>query len=167
MKEKVVKGLLCIIILISGVLILTGCEDIYYSSNYIEEEYEEVEEQPSPISINNFKYTVDSVGGIEWTFDITNNTERTINYIQLQWYCYNAVKDPIYDSISGRNFVNLLYTGPLEPYGNTGTKRNTTKFYNPNYSYANLSYVRITYEDGEELIIKNNNISKYIGLINN
>ena len=121
--------------------------------------------EKAPISINNFKYTIDYVGGVEWTFSITNNTEKVINYVNLKWSCYNAVGDPIYDQISGDNEVGLQYTGPLAPHKNSGTKRNMTRFYNSNYSKANLNYIEIIYEDGTNKIIKGNDIGNYEGLI--
>ena len=121
--------------------------------------------EKSPISINNLKYTVDYVGGIEWTFSITNNTDKVINYVILKWNCYNAVGDPIYDQISWENSVSLRYTGPLGPHKNSGTKRNTTKFYNSNYSKANISYVEVIYADGTNTIIQGTDLLAYEGLI--
>lgn len=121
--------------------------------------------EKSPISIKNFKYTVDYVGGIEWTFSITNNTDKVINYVILKWNCYNAVGDPVYDQITWENYVSLKYTGPLEPHKNSGTRRNTTKFYNSNYNQANISYVEVIYADGTNTIIEGSDLLEYEGLI--
>lgn len=121
--------------------------------------------EKSPITINNFKYTIDYVGGVEWTFSITNNTDKVINYVNLKWNCYNAVGDPIYDQISWENHVGLQYTGPLEPHKNSGTRRNSTKFYNSNYKKANISYVEVIYADGTNTVIQGNDLLEYEGLI--
>ena len=110
---------------------------------------------------------MDYVGGVEWTFSITNNTEKVINYIKIKWDCFNAVGDPIYDEISWKNYVGLTYTGPLKPHKNSGTKRNMTKFYNSSYASATLSYIEIIYEDGTTKVIEGVDLASYENLINN
>lgn len=121
----------------------------------------------APITINKFRYTMDYLGGVEWTFSITNNTEKVINYIKIKWDCFNAVGDPIYDEISWKNYVGLTYTGPLKPHKNSGTKRNMTKFYNSSYASATLSYLEIIYEDGTTKVIEGVDLASYENLINN
>ena len=98
----------------------------------------------SPVTVVGMRYTIDYVGGVEWTFRIRNNTEKEIKYITFQWSCYNAVGDSIRDEISEKSYVRIKFTGPLAPGETTGSKRNTTLFYN--HSYASLKWNEITVE---------------------
>lgn len=118
----------------------------------------------APIKINSFRYTKDSVCGVEWNFSITNNSGKTINYITLKWYNFNAVGDFVYDQIGGKNYIQLRYTGPLRAGANSGSKRNTTKFYNCNYNSSSISDVKIEYEDGTTEIISSSNMKYYTNL---
>lgn len=122
--------------------------------------------EKSPVTINNFRYTVDYVGGVEWTFSLTNNTKKTINYITLKWYCFNGVGDLIYDSITWDNYVSLRYTGPLKPGATSSTRRNMTKFYNSSYKSSKISDIVIEYEDGTKETIKNSDFPLYYGITN-
>lgn len=105
--------------------------------------HEAIQKQ-SPVTVVGMRWTMDYVGGVEWTFKIRNNTDKEIKYITFQWTCYNAVGDSIRDEISMKNYVRLKYTGPLAPGETTDSKRNTTLFYN--HSYANLKWNEITVE---------------------
>lgn len=118
----------------------------------------------APIKINNFRYTKDYVCGVEWNFSITNNSGKTINYITLKWYNFNAVGDFVYDQIDGKNYTQLRYTGPLRAGANSGSKRNTTKFYNCNYNSSSISDVKIEYEDGTTETISSSDMKYYTNL---
>ena len=98
----------------------------------------------SPVTVVGMRYTIDYVGGVEWTFKIRNNSDKEIKYITFQWSCYNAVGDSISDEISGKSYVRIKFTGPLAPGETTGSKRNTTLFYN--HAYANMKWNEITVE---------------------
>ena len=98
----------------------------------------------SPVTVVGMRYTIDYVGGVEWTFKIRNNSDKEIKYITFQWSCYNAVGDSIRDEISGKSYVRIKFTGPLAPGETTGSKRNTTLFYN--HAYANMKWNEITVE---------------------
>lgn len=115
----------------------------------------------APIKINSFKYRKDYVCGIEWIFSITNNSGKKINYITLKWYNFNAVGDFVYDEISGKNYTQLIYTGPLRAGSNTGSIRNNRKFYNCSYNSSYISDVKIDYEDGTTETISSFNIKYY------
>lgn len=118
----------------------------------------------SPIKINKFRYTKDYVCGVEWNFSITNNSKKTINYITLTWYNFNAVGDFVYDQIDGKNYTRLRYTGPLKPGANSGSKRNITKFYSCDYKSSSISNVKIEYEDGITETISLSNMKYYTNL---
>ncbi len=105
---------------------------------------QEAIEKQSPVTVVGMRWTMDYVGGVEWTFKIRNNTDKEIKYITFQWSCYNAVGDSIRDEISGKDYVRIKYTGPLAPGATTDKKRNTTLFYN--HAYANMKWNEITVE---------------------
>jgi len=111
-------------------------------------------QRKSPISIVNFRYTKDSVGGIEWNFRIRNNSSKDINYVTMAWYNFNAVGDFVYDEISGRNYTRIRFTGPLKAGSTTTTRRNTTLFYNHSYRSSVFYEFIIEYSDGSTETIK-------------
>ena len=121
--------------------------------------------EKSPITIKGFKFTKDYVCGVEWNFSITNNTKKQINYINLKWYNFNGVGDYVYDRIDGKNYTALRYTGPLKAGKNSGSKRNTTKFYNCDYKYSTFSEIKIEYADGTTDTIYNSEFNEYTGIL--
>ena len=106
----------------------------------------------SPISILSRTYDKDFVGGVEWTTEIKNNSNKTIKYITLQWRCYNAVGDPIYGEIDGKNLVGIKITGPLES-GETGRYTNASKFYNHSFASSVIVTIKVEFMDGEVINI--------------
>jgi uncharacterized protein YjdB len=121
--------------------------------------------EKAPIKINNFMYTKDYACGVEWTFSITNNSSKTINYITMKWHNFNAVDDFVYDQIDGKNYTTLKYTGPLKPDANSGSKRNITKFYNCDYDGSTFSEFIIEYNDGTTITISSDDMGNYDDLI--
>lgn len=108
----------------------------------------EIVKKQSPVTIIGMRYTVDYVGGVEWTLKIKNNSEKEIKYVTLQWSCYNAVDDLITDQISGKSYVRIRFTGPLAPGKTSGTKRNGTRFYNSTFSKFSWDEITVEYMDG-------------------
>ncbi len=117
----------------------------------------------SPLSILGMTYNIDVVGGVEWTVEIKNNSPSTIKYVTLQWSCYNAVGDPIFDEINGSNTVSVRITGPLES-GKSGKYTNTTKFYNHSYSSSLFTTISVEYMDGRIINITD---SEYTNIFKN
>ena len=104
--------------------------------------------KPSPVTIIGWRYEIDSAGGVEWNFQIRNNTDKQIKYVTLQWDCYNAVGDLIRDEISGKTCHGVKITGPLDAHTTSTRKRNTTKFYNYTLKSYKLTDAVIEYMDG-------------------
>jgi hypothetical protein len=102
----------------------------------------------SPVTILDWTYNIDYVGGVEWNFRIKNNTDKQIKYVTLQWDCYNAVGDLIYDEIGWKSYVRVRFTGPLDAYSTSGSKRNTDKFYNHNLKSYKMTEIIVEYMDG-------------------
>jgi hypothetical protein len=110
-------------------------------------------EERSPVTLRNFRYSIDSVGGVEWTMRFRNNSDKDIDYVIVRWDCYNAVGDIIFCSISRRSDVGLRFTGPLKAGETSTTKRNTTKFYNSTYNSSRLTQVTVEFSDGTRITI--------------
>ncbi len=112
----------------------------------------------SPITILKQTYNIDTVGGVEWTTKIKNNSKKTIKYITLKWRCYNAVGDPIYDEIDGENIVGIRITGPLNS-GKSGSYTNSRKFYNHSFASSTIIQITVEFMDGEVVDVTSNEYS--------
>lgn len=114
----------------------------------------------SPITIINWTYNIDSAGGVEWNLNLKNNTDKQIKYVTLEWNCYNAVGDLIYDEISWKSYYRLRFTGPLDAHSTSTRFCNATKFYNYTFKSSSLSEAIIEYMDGttEEVTQYHDNI---------
>ena len=104
--------------------------------------------KPSPITIINWTYTIDYVGGVEWNLNIRNNTDKQIKYVTLKWDCYNAVGDLIRDDINWKTYCKVRYTGPLNAHSTSNRIKNTTKFYNHTLKSYKMTEIVVEYMDG-------------------
>lgn len=111
----------------------------------------------SPITIFDQSYSIDFLGGVEITRKIKNNTDKVIKYITLEWKCYNAVDDLIYDTITGKSTQRKYWTGPFNP-GQT-TNLTATGFYNSTFSNAVLTEIQIEFMDGEIVTVNSKEYS--------
>ncbi len=116
----------------------------------------------SPVTISNWTYNIDSAGGVEWNLNITNNTDKQIKYVTLEWNCYNAVGDLIRDEIGWKTYCRVKYTGPLDAHSTSSRVCNTRKFYNHTLKSYQLSEVIVEYMDGttEKVTQYHDNITK-------
>ncbi len=116
----------------------------------------------SPVTIIGRTWEQDYLGGVQWTFKLRNNTDKQIKYITLQWTCYNAVGDFVYDDIDGDNYVRVKYTGPLDAYSTTNYIQNSTKFYDHNFNNSTITEIIVEYMDGttEKVTKYHDNISE-------
>ena len=69
--------------------------------------------------------------------EIMDKPKRGFSPPVMHWL-RSDLKDYVYDSIDGKNYTALRYTGPLKAGKNSGSKRNTTKFYNCNYIFKRI-----------------------------
>lgn len=107
----------------------------------------------SPVSLCNWRYSIDYIGGVEWTFSLINNTDKVVKYVHMEWCCYNGVGDIICDDFTGKPNFTIKYTGPLESGQSSGALRNATKFYNHNYKSAKLTSFCVEFMDGTVVYI--------------
>ena len=106
------------------------------------------EKTKSPITMSDWKWSRDYVGGVEWSFRFTNNTNKVVKYITVKWNCYNAVGDLVRDEITGKTSHGVTVTGPINPRETTDFLCNSTKFYSYSFSKAVLSYMVVEFMDG-------------------
>ena len=111
------------------------------------------EKLTSPVTISEWSWSRDSVGGVEWNFKFTNNTDKAIKYIWLEWNCYNAVGDLVFDEITGKSSHGVKYTGPLESGKTTDLLCNTTLFYSYSFKTARLKRFEVEFMDGTRIYI--------------
>ena len=81
-------------------------------------------------------------------FKLTNNTNKTVKYVTMEWNCYNAVGDLVYDEITRKPSYSIKYTGPLESKQTTNYLCNTTLFYNYSYQSSKLTKFKVEFTDG-------------------
>lgn len=116
----------------------------------------------SPITISNWNWTRDSVGGVEWNFKFTNNTEKIVKYINMEWNCYNAVGDLVYDEITNKCSHSVKYTGPLQAGETSILLCNTQLFYNYSYHSSKLTKFSVEFTDGTIIYINDEGYSNII-----
>jgi len=107
----------------------------------------------SPVVISNLKGKIDYVGGCTFTFDIQNQSDKTIKYVSVYWYCLNAVGDKLYDVISWEDRFSGRITGPIEPGQKLTGLQNFRPFYNPDVVECSLIEYVIDYMDGSVEIV--------------
>ena len=104
--------------------------------------------EQGPIKINNFRYTMDSVCGVEWTLSISNRSNKTINYIIMEWHNLDKVGNLVTDTINGEYKTRTKFTGPLNSGRTSSRVSNTRRFYNCSYGGSYFSEFVIYYADG-------------------
>lgn len=116
----------------------------------------------SPITISNWSWTQDHLGGVEWNFKFTNNTNKVVKYINMEWNCYNAVGDLVYDEISNKCSHSVKYTGPLSAGETSILLCNTTLFYNYDYQSSKLTKLSVEFTDGTIVYISDQGYSNIL-----
>lgn len=104
--------------------------------------------QKSPITISDWSWSRDYFGGVEWNFRLTNNTDKTVKYVTMEWSCYNAVGDLVYDEITGKSKHGVKYTGPLNPNETTDYLCNSTRFYSHSFNSSKFTLLQVEFVDG-------------------
>lgn len=90
---------------------------------------------------------LNSVGGVEPSVWIANNSNKTIKYVDFYAYFYNAVGDMVSNDIGGRTYASLRITGPLKPWKRKMYSWDAV-FYNYSVRKMLVKKVKITYMDG-------------------
>ena len=111
---------------------------------------------PPNVTISNIKHKMDSAGGITYTFDINNNSSKTVKYVTVKWRVFNAVGDEIFDTISGDSFSGKV-TGPIKSGESLKQLQNERKFYNSAAKSGSIDFIKleVEYTDGTRETINN------------
>lgn len=107
------------------------------------------------VVIHDTKIFKDSVGGVSAGMKIFNTSNKTIKYITVTMFPYNAVGDIQECSIRRYSQYNLRITGPIEP--KTGNNYYTQIMWY-NYSITRIDYVFITIEFMDGTISSSKNL---------
>ncbi len=124
----------------------------------------------SPVTVKNLKQKTDFVGGTEWTFDLTNNSGKTIKYVTVTWNCYNAVGDVLYDYVAYLKDFSVKITGPLAAGQTLSNITTTRKFYNYDFNTSGsvvMTSIVVEYMDGETVIVDPSYYTGYWDAMNN
>ena len=94
-----------------------------------------------------------TAGGVNIDIEYSNDSEKTIKYIDFYAIPYNAVDDAVKSEIGDISIIKLQITGPIEPSKYPQTATWETVWYNNTIKYAKLEYVKIIYMDNEEVTL--------------
>lgn len=111
----------------------------------------------TPVSFEGKGYEKNYVDGVTLYFNIHNNTDKIIKYVEFEIIFYNAVGDRIYNSINYSNKHDCWkMTGPLNP--GEAIEFNPTGFYNTDFKgqYA-ISDVTVIFMDNTKIKITDRN----------
>lgn len=108
-------------------------------------------------TVNNWLESPNSAGGAGVYIYFHNDTEKTIKYIYFTVIPYNAVKDQIFCSISGKSELRLSYTGPVEPNRRCHAFWENCWYNNTAHSVT-LTQIEIEYMDGSNEVLRESDI---------
>lgn len=98
-------------------------------------------------------FTVNSADGIEPSILISNNSDKTIKYVDFRLYFYNAVNDPVY--WCGKSYSDLTIVGPLKPWTFSWYEWDPV-FYSSVVYKMRIKTATVTYTDGTKKTISVN-----------
>ncbi|MDE6591902.1 MAG: hypothetical protein K2K57_02410 [Oscillospiraceae bacterium] len=96
-----------------GVIINTNKHCSYVIMNNEIQRYDDI--KAFPIIITDCEKKLNSVGGLDYSLTIVNNSGKTINYIDYTVHVVNKVGDTVSDTISRDTTFYLQDTGPYAP----------------------------------------------------
>ncbi len=105
-----------------------------------------------------------SVGGCDYYFEYTNNSNKTIKYLHWTGSFYNAVNDQVYCEIRRTSSYTGKDTGPVAP-GEVGGGYWECVVYNWSAETLRISNVTITYMDGSTVSIAGADIRRLIDYV--
>jgi hypothetical protein len=94
-------------------------------------------------------FTMDSVGGLEPHILISNNSDKTIKYVDLRVSFYNAVGDKVTNDIGAYRYANIQVVGPIKPWKYEWYEWKPV-FYNVTAYKMKIETATVTYMDGSK-----------------
>lgn len=110
-----------------------------------------------PILITNFETKQNSVGGLNYTLGIVNNSGKTINYIYYTVHVINRVGDTVSCTIARDSSFRLSDTGPYKA-GETTSGTWEAFMYNYSANKVVIDKVEIKYSDGTSVTLDGSKI---------
>ena len=144
---------------------LSNAESEYDKLEKKKEKEDRISEIKHSISITEFYFQMNSVGGCDIYIRGVNKSKKTIKYIEYELIALNAVNDIIKSDIGYNKYTtNLQDTGPIKPGAKFGNDTYwEAAFYNSTTKSFQLTNVVVKYTDGTETKIP----SKYTKYISN
>ncbi len=88
-----------------------------------------------------------SAGGVDFRVAVTNTSDKTIKYLEINAVAYNAVGDRVRGQIRRTSTRTVIGTGPYRPGMSIGNKILENAWYNHTVRCAIMTRVKITYMD--------------------
>lgn len=142
---------------ISTGVLFNATESASYIFQKEKAEVTKIERKNMPILITNFSTKLNSVGGLDYTLGIVNNSGKTINYIYYTVHVVNRVGDTVSCDIRKKSSFRLSDTGP---YAAGSTTSGTWEAFMYDYA-ANkvvIDKAEIKYSDGTSVTIDGSKI---------
>ncbi len=92
-------------------------------------------------------FSLNSAGGIEFSFSASNNSGKTIKYVRFNVYLKNAVGDSVQEEISDKYYADVEIIGPIKS-GETVRMSSEIIGYCDNLARIDIRDITIVYTDG-------------------
>ena len=92
-------------------------------------------------------FSLNSAGGIKFSFSASNNSGKTIKYVRFNVYLKNAVGDSIQEEISDKYYADVEIIGPIKS-GETVRMNSEIIGYCDNLARIDIRDITIVYTDG-------------------
>lgn len=145
---------------VTNLQILTDAQNVFKSLKAEADKQVAIEQARSIIRVKRIWCSKpDSAGGVELYFNFTNNSEKTIKYVNFGATFYNAVGDVVTCRIKDDTINYCQETGPYEKgEGLSGSNWYWGKFYSWDISSVKLVYLSIDYMDGSSVTLTDDQI---------
>ncbi|MBQ4568683.1 MAG: zinc ribbon domain-containing protein [Ruminococcus sp.] len=99
------------------------------------------------LSLPSMYFSINSAGGIKFSFSATNRSGKTIKYVRFNAYLKNAVGDPVQEEISNDYYADVEIIGPISN-GETVWLNNEIIGYCDNLGRIDVRDITLIYTDG-------------------
>lgn len=122
-----------------------GCyEQVAYDSPYCSEHQIDMRDRLGRPSMS---FSLNSAGGIKFSFSATNTSGKTIKYVRFNVYLKNAVGDSIREDITNDYYTEVEIIGPIDK-GDNATMSSEIIGYCDNLARIDIRDITIVYTDG-------------------
>lgn len=101
------------------------------------------------LTSSKFGFSLNSAGGIVFSFEAKNSTGKEIKYVRFSVYLYNAVGDLIQDEIKRTTSVDVEIIGPIADKKTVSLNREIIG-YADDCAKIEIKDITIEYSDGSD-----------------